>query len=355
MSWQNGLLSWFLRRRVRALRHSPLDPVRVRQGAEKMIWPARPATGWVIREMEDLTVKASDAASTPSRVSSSTPADGLPASAPKASAPPAIATAPVLSTPGRVPGEWITTASPRLLKTTRRVVLYLHGGGYFFCSPRTHRAITCTLARRGLARVCAPDYRLAPEYPAPAALDDALRVWHALRDSGEPADQIVVAGDSAGGGLALALLQALRDAGEPMPAAAVLFSPWTDLALTGATLESHAGTDVLMDAQGLHDATALVLGAGGLDAHDPRISPLYGDFHGLPPLLIQASDVEMLLDDARRVAERAREAGVNVTLEITSGVPHAWQMFAPVLPEARRALVRAAQFIRCHTHPNRQA
>ena len=310
MSWQNALLSGFLKRRVRALRHSPLDVPTVRAGAEKMVWSARPATGWSIKTSPDLASGAGAA----------------------------------------IPGEWIGPSSPRLLETSRRIVLYLHGGGYFFCSPRTHRAVTTKLARRALARVCAPDYRLAPEHPAPAALEDALRVWHAIRASGERAEQIVVAGDSAGGGLALALLQALRDAGEAMPAAGVLFSPWTDLALTGATLVSHAGSDVLMDGQGLRDATSLVLGQGGLDARDPRISPLYGDFHGLPPLLIQASDSEMLLDDARRVAERAREAGVDVTLSLTPRVPHAWQMFAPVLPEGRRAIEEAARFIKRHTH-----
>ncbi|WP_347555988.1 alpha/beta hydrolase [Robbsia sp. KACC 23696] len=310
MSWQNVLLSGFLKRRVRALRHSPLDVASVRAGAEKMVWSARPATGWAIKTAQDLAP----------------------------------------DTGAAIPGEWIGPSSPRLLETSRRIVLYLHGGGYFFCSPRTHRAVTCKLARRALARVCAPDYRLAPEHPAPAALEDALRVWHAILASGERAEQIVVAGDSAGGGLALALLQALRDAGEPMPAAGVLFSPWTDLALTGATLVSNAERDVLMDGQGLRDATSLVLGPDGLDARDPRISPLYGDFHGLPPLLIQASDSEMLLDDARRVAERAREAGVEVTLSMTPRVPHAWQMFAPVLPEGRRAIEEAARFIKRHTH-----
>lgn len=333
MSLQNTLLSWFLRRRVRALRHSPLDPLRIRAGAEKMVWTARPATGWSIKSLRDL----SDPATVPYRPSA-------PSAGAQAVASPTLQP----QDPLAIPGEWIAPTSPRLLQTSRRIVLYLHGGGYFFCSPRTHRAVTCALARRAFARVCVPDYRLAPEHPAPAALEDALRVWRALRAAGEPANQIVVAGDSAGGGLALAFLQALRDADEPLPAAAVLFSPWTDLALTGETLVSHAGTDVLMEGQSLREAAALVL--GDLDARDPRISPLYGDFRGLPPLLIHASDTEMLLDDARRVADLAQQAGVDVTLTLTPRVPHAWHMFAPVLPEGRRALEQAGRFIKRHAN-----
>lgn len=316
MSWQNVALSWWLGRRMKRMQQDPIDVAQVRKQVGSMWFSPRVPTGWKIRGVPAV------------------PADG--------------------DRPARVPGEWIEVASPRLQEMISRTVLYLHGGGYFFCSPRTHRSITCGLARSAMARVAVPDYRLAPEHPAPAALDDALHVYRQLLDEGTAAHSIVIAGDSAGGGLALALLMALRDAGDPLPAAGVLFSPWTDLAVTGETVTSLADTDVLFDGRGLRAAAKLYLGhpdasgQQGIDAHDPRVSPLYGDFAGLPPLLIQASDSEVLLDDARRVAERAKAAGVQVDFRVWEKVPHAWQVFSPFLPESRKALKEAGRFIRQH-------
>jgi acetyl esterase/lipase len=251
------------------------------------------------------------------------------------------------SATGGVPGEWIEPTDFKAAgvdPATRRTVLFLHGGGYFFCSPKTHRAITCTLAAAVPARVFAPAYRLAPEHPLPAALDDALAAYRQLLAEGTPANEIVVSGDSAGGGLALALLLTLRDAGEPLPACAALFSPWTDLAATGATLQSNAETDVSFDARSLRAAAKLYL--GDADETDWRASPLFGDLSGLPPLLIHASTSEILLDDARRVSDKASAAGVTVDFREWQGLPHAWHLFAAFLPEGRVALRQAAEFMR---------
>jgi acetyl esterase/lipase len=170
-------------------------------------------------------------------------------------------------------------------------------------------------------------------------------MYRHLLDDGQPATTLFLAGDSAGGGLTLALLQAVRDAGWPMPAGAVLFSPWTDLAMTGDSIETNAERDVLFHVSGLRAAAQLYL--ADLPADDWRVSPLYGDFTGLPPILIQASDTEMLLDDATRVDEKARHARVDSTFRAWSAVPHAWQIFA-FLPEARQALKEAGEFIRRH-------
>ncbi|MGI4815767.1 MAG: alpha/beta hydrolase [Janthinobacterium lividum] len=236
--------------------------------------------------------------------------------------------------------EWI---EPTDAAAAPKTILYLHGGGYFFCSPRTHRSITYTLAAGTGARVFVPDYRLAPEWPFPAALEDALHAYRALIDQGVPARSIVVAGDSAGGGLALSLLLVLRDAGDALPAAGVLFSPWTDLALTGATLRSNAASDAMFTPESVAHAAAFYLGA--TPATHPGPSPLYGDFAGLPPLLIHASDNEILLADATRVVEKARASGVDVVFKSWHGVPHAFQLFTPFLPEAREALADACRFI----------
>ena len=252
------------------------------------------------------------------------------------------------SSPSDAPlrGEWLERADDSANRSPARTILYCHGGGYYFCSPASHRPLVFELASRSGARTFSLDYRLAPEHPFPAALDDALAAYRRLLAHDIPADSIVIAGDSAGGGLALATLVALRDAGDPLPAAGVLFSPWTDLAATGGTLESNDGIDPMFCGAAIGRAAKFYI--GGADPTHPYLSPLYADLAGLPPLLIQVSSTEVLLDDTRRVAERAREAGVAVQCEIWPELPHVWHLWTPFVPEAKQAIERATQFMRTH-------
>lgn len=243
-------------------------------------------------------------------------------------------------------GEWLEREADLAQHVAVRTMLYCHGGGYYFCSPASHRPLVFCLAARSGARTFSLDYRLAPEHPFPAALEDALAAYRALLADGTPAESIVIAGDSAGGGLALATLVALRDAGDPLPAAGVLFSPWTDLAATGATIESNDGLDPMFCGAAIGRAARFYI--GDADPTDPYLSPLYADFTGLPPLLIQVGSTEVLLDDARRVADGARAAGVKVEFEVWPAMPHVWHLWTPYVPEAKAALERAAQFIRLH-------
>ena len=239
---------------------------------------------------------------------------------------------------GGLTGEWVERRDHQPAFGT---LLYLHGGAYLAMSPRTHRSITGGFAARGL-RVFAPDYRLAPENPFPAAVDDALAAYLALvRDTRGP---LFVAGDSAGGGLTLALLLRLRDEGRPLPAGAVVFSPWTDLVGTGESLRTNRDRDVMFNPDRLPDTAAAYYGAA--DPRHPYVSPLYGDYDGLPPLKIYVGEREILLDDSRRIANKARAAGVRVDLEIWPVVAHVWQLMAPLLPEASRSLNGAAEFLR---------
>lgn len=240
---------------------------------------------------------------------------------------------------GGIPGEWVSFEGV----TPSATLLYLHGGGYVACSPRTHRPITAAYAKHGL-RVFAPDYRLAPEHPFPAAIEDAVAAYRAVRADADPAEPFVLSGDSAGGGLALALLLKLRDLGLPMPDAAALFSPWTDLAVTGATIETNSARDAMFtgDAIRLGPPTYLA----GADPRDPLASPLYADLQGLPPLLIHVGEREVLRDDSTRLADRARAAGVPVRVRVWPVVPHVWQIVGPMLPEARDSLHEAAAFLR---------
>ncbi|MFP3246861.1 MAG: alpha/beta hydrolase fold domain-containing protein, partial [Paraburkholderia sp.] len=193
------------------------------------------------------------------------------------------------------------------------------------------------------------DYRLATEARFTAALDDALAAYRQLLASGIPAESIVISGDSAGGGLALATLVALRDAGGALPAGAVLFSPWTDLGASGASIRTNDGADPMFSGPAIGRAARLYL--GDTPATHPYASPVYADLHGLPPLLIQAGSTEVLLDDSRRVAENARTEGVSVDLQVWPNMPHVWQIFTPFIPEARRALDEAASFVRKVTSP----
>ena len=240
-------------------------------------------------------------------------------------------------------GEWI---APRAVNHAARTrcILYLHGGGYVAMSPRTHRSLTSRLAAWSDTSLFALDYRLAPEHRFPAALDDAAAAFQALIAGGLPPSRIVVAGDSAGGGLALALLVALRDARDVLPAAAVLFSPWTDLVGTGQSMFDNSDRDALFFGCWVRALARHYLGS--TPATHPLASPVYADFSGLPPLLIQASATEVLLDDSRRVVENAAHAGVPTTLQLWPNSPHGWQVFAPILPEGRAALHTAASFVR---------
>ncbi len=227
-----------------------------------------------------------------------------------------------------------------------RHLLYLHGGGYETGSSASHGGLVARLARAAGARALTPDYRRAPEARHPAALEDALVAYRWLLGPGgaEPT-ATVVAGDSAGGGLTVALLVALRDRGEPLPAAAVLFSPWVDLSCSGSTIRTMAGRDPVLADGVLERMAAQYL--GDTDAEDPLASPLFADLAGLPPLLVQVGTAELLLDDSRRLAERARAAGVAVELEEAEGLPHVWQIMDGT-PEAAEAVARAGAFLAGH-------
>ena len=224
-----------------------------------------------------------------------------------------------------------------------RIVLYLHGGGYLFGSPQTHRQVLLAMADAFQAPVYGLDYRLAPEHPFPAAVEDAATAYRWLL-ARHPQASIVLAGDSAGAGLAIATALGVRDAGLTRPAAIVAFSPYTDLAVTGASVESNAKSCAMFTPRGIHEAAAMYL--AGADARDPRASPLYGDFNGLPPMLLFASRHEILRDDTLRIAERAAAAGVKVELIVRDRLPHVWPVFVTLLPEARDAFAIVKSFAR---------
>jgi monoterpene epsilon-lactone hydrolase len=241
---------------------------------------------------------------------------------------------------GGVAGEWLSAHDGE-----QPTLIYIHGGAYVLCSPRTHRPLTGAFARRGF-RVFAPDYRLAPEQPFPAALDDVVAVYRALLDRSIPPGRIVLGGESAGGGLVLSLMLRLRALGLPLPAAAVVFSPWTDLAATGASLQANSGRDAMFDGATVARAAKLYLGEAS--PRDPLASPVYADLAGLPPLLIHVGADEVLRDDSTRVAADARAAGVDVTLAIWPVVPHGWQVFQGLIPEARHSVEQAVAFLKSH-------
>lgn len=223
------------------------------------------------------------------------------------------------------------------------VVVYLHGGGYCIGSLTSHRSMLTHLAAATGTRVLAVDYRLAPEHPHPAALDDALTAFHfAVREAG--AHRVAMAGDSAGGGLTIAALVALRDAGDPLPAAAVCLSPWVDLTQSGETIATKADDDPMVRVVDLERWATTY--AGPDRAAHPLVSPLFADLVGLPPLLIEVGTAEVLLDDARRLATRARAAGVDVTIVEGDDLIHVWHFFAGAVPEADAGIERVGRFIR---------
>lgn len=242
--------------------------------------------------------------------------------------------------PGGLPGVRI---DPPSSDDRRGAILYLHGGGYVLGSPATHRNIAARLSWLTGLPVFLPKYRLAPEARWPAAREDACAAWRGLIESDFDADQSVIAGDSAGGGLAVAVAQQAAAEGYGLPAALVCFSPWVDLGLGGATIESLAGVDPMLTPRWLAWAARTYL--GGHPACAPTASPLFGDMRGLPPTLVQAAGREVLLDDAIRLAEAIRAAGGTVSLQIEPHLWHAWQLFAGLLPAADKALLRTVAFI----------
>jgi monoterpene epsilon-lactone hydrolase len=227
-----------------------------------------------------------------------------------------------------------------------RVILYLHGGGYVIGSNVAYRGFAGRLARATSSRVCVVNYRLAPEDPFPAALDDAVMAYGWLRRQGYAANRIVIAGDSAGGGLTLATLLKLREQGEALPAGAVTLSPWSDLAGTGATLAPGAVDDPLVQGDAIGGMAGMY---APNDLTNPLASPLYGDYAGLPPLLIQVGGREVLLDDAVRVRDKARAAGVDVTYFEGDGLIHVWPVLAAEAPESEAALSQIGEFVAAHT------
>jgi epsilon-lactone hydrolase len=237
-------------------------------------------------------------------------------------------------------GEWLLPATPR-----SGVILYIHGGGFVCCSASTHRPITASLVRRTGSALFSAEYRLAPEHLFPAALDDVIATYEWLVQSTSGA-RVAIAGDSAGGGLALSLAVHARDAGLPPPACVVGFSPWTDLAGTGATLHDNDGRDAMFRPENIPAFAAAYLGTAS--ASDPRASPVDADLHGLPPMLLQVGSTELLLDDSRRVHDGVVATGGSSRLHVYDDVHHVWQMLTPFVPEAREALAEAAAFIRSH-------
>jgi epsilon-lactone hydrolase len=242
-----------------------------------------------------------------------------------------------------IPGEWSIAPG----SDPSRVLLFFHGGGYCSGSIRSHRRLVTEAGRAAGVRTLAVGYRLAPEHPFPAAFDDALMAWRWLCKQGNAAAHIAVGGDSAGGGLTVALINRLRASKEELPSCAWLISPWTDLTMSGATLATKDAVDPLIHKGYLVELADAYLPAG-MDRKDPRVSVLYGDVSGLPPTLIQVGSDETLLDDATRLAAAAGAAAVPVTLEIWPHMIHAWQMWNAHLSAGRRALANAGTFIRRH-------
>jgi monoterpene epsilon-lactone hydrolase len=228
-----------------------------------------------------------------------------------------------------------------------RILMFFHGGGYCSGSILSHRRMVSEAGRAAGMRTLAVAYRLAPENPFPAAYDDVLTAWRFLRNQDIPAARIAVGGDSAGAGLTVGLINQLRDAHEELPACAWLVSPWTDLTMSGSTLTRKAAVDPLIHKDYLNELADAYLPAG-MDRKDPRVSPLYADLRGFPPILIQVGSAETLLDDATRFAAVAGAADVPVTLEIWPHMIHAWHLWNAHLEPGRRALVSAGAFIRSH-------
>jgi len=259
----------------------------------------------------------------------------------EAQAPAGVTCTPVEA--GGVSAEWSVADGA----AEDKVILYVHGGGYVMGSAGSHRDVTGRLSKASGARVLSLNYRLAPEHPFPAPVDDAVAAYRWLLAQGISSSNIAIAGDSAGGGLAFATLLALRDAGDPLPAAGVGISPWVDMEGTGESMTTRAAVDPVVQKEGLLEMAKLYL--GDADPKNPLAAPLHANLAGLPPLLIQVGDAETLLDDSIRITERARKAGVDVTLKIWDEMPHVWHMFAPILPEGQQAIEEIGAFFKERT------
>jgi len=226
---------------------------------------------------------------------------------------------------------------------SEKVILYLHGGGYVTGSIEDHRMMCGLLANATGVKVLIPEYRLAPEHPFPAALDDALKVYQWLLDQGYSPTNMIIAGDSAGGGLSVATVLALKEKSGSLPAAVVCLSPWTDLALTGQSHTTKAKAEAILRKETLHEWALCYTDESNLT--NPLVSPIHGDFHGFPSLLIQVGSEEILLDDSILLAEKAKFAGVDVTLKIWDGMWHVWQALGDLIPENKKTFEEIGQFV----------
>ena len=242
-----------------------------------------------------------------------------------------------------VAAEWISASGV----AEDRVLFHLHGGGYAVGSMRTHREMLSRMSRASGARVLGIDYRLAPEVTFPAPVEDSIAAYRWLLSNGIDPKKIVIAGDSAGGGLVVSALVALRYLGEPMPAAGICISPWVDMEALGESYITKAEEDPVGSRDMIHFMAGMYLGSS--DPRAPLASPIYADLTGLPPLLVQVGSAEVLLDDSTGLVERAKAAGVDVTLEVWDDMIHVWQFFAPILPEGQQAIDRIGEFFREHT------
>jgi acetyl esterase/lipase len=252
--------------------------------------------------------------------------------------PPGVKVTPVQE--AGVTGEWVEAPG---LEGSGRVLVFLHGGGYVSGTLALYRGLAWQLSRAARARVLVLDYRLAPEHPYPAALEDTVTAYSWLLSLGHEPTTVGFAGDSAGGGLVLSTLVKLRDEGLRRPGGACCFSPWTDLAMTGESIQTNRDADPMILAEVMRPTVNWYLGPAAPTT--PTASPLYADLRGLPPVLLQVGSSEVLLDDSRRFAQKLRAAGGEAELQIWPDMPHVWHLFAPFLPEANRALDEAGRFL----------
>ncbi|OUS13193.1 alpha/beta hydrolase [Gammaproteobacteria bacterium 53_120_T64] len=244
---------------------------------------------------------------------------------------------------GGVSGEWQQAA----LGSVDNVILYLHGGAFVIGSPASHRDMVGAIADAAQARAFIVDYRLAPETLFPGAVEDAVAAYKGLLANGEKAEKIIIAGDSAGGGLTMSTLVALRDEGIELPAGAVCISPWADLTFTGDSMIVKDKVDAMLSRDSLSWFAGLYL--AGQDAADPKASPIFADLSGLPPLLIQVGSNEVLLDDAIRLNKAVKKAGGDATLEVWDGQMHVWHLMATIVPEGKHAVNVIGTFVKTHT------